>query len=218
MSCPSKSVKKPKIKPKNWLFLDTGLDDFRGGAPKNFNKLSDDRPETSKPLNLAMPVVLNNQDKLDQAKQKREDYLGLSSRPKNKATKLDKNMAVLSKQLPRSEQKRNHIQQVETKLLAHPLALYPHLLNSLPNDLINNVSRLLESDVNDTTFSDTDVYGSASIRRSSKLYKDSTCESLESDKFNMESTIRRTDQYGHRSSKKGVAPTGLNFGKNTGRI
>lgn len=62
-------------------------------------------------------------------------------------TTLNKHQAVLSKELPRSEQRKTEIREAEEHLLSHPLALYPHLLKAIPVDLTDNIGHLLESDV-----------------------------------------------------------------------
>ena len=193
-----KTKKRPNLKPKNWLFLENGLDDFRTGAPKSTIKLSNNKPDEQIGIQLAQPIILNNEINEQKRKQDREQYLGLNQKP-NKVrtdfneTKLDKHKAYLSKQLPRSETKRNHIEEVETKLLAHPLALYPHLLNSLPNDLVQTVSRLLESDVGEANLSDKEVFGNENFRRSSMLYKDTSYNSLEKSKIHGHGVDNRLD-------------------------
>ena len=151
-----KSKKQPKLKPQSWLFLEKGTDDFRAGAPKNSNKLSDVKPDVqhTTPSFLPQPIIFNDEQQRKKAQEVRGQYLGLSTKPKNVSVKLDKHKAVLSSQMPQSEKKRNLIDDVETKLLAHPLALYPHLMKSLPSELIPNVARLLESEIADEEIRD----------------------------------------------------------------
>jgi len=131
---------------KQWLFLDYGLDDFRGGAPK-VKPVGNKKP-AGKFVSLSEPVILNNEENLVKERDERAGYLGLTRKPKNAGTKLSKKQAVLSTQLPRSERRKAEISTVETRLQTHPLALYPHLLKAIPIDLVENVGHLLESDVN----------------------------------------------------------------------
>lgn len=142
----SLTSKRKSIKPKQWLFLDKGLDDFRRGAPSNSKKLTDEKPK-SNVFHLAAPVILNDEANQQQFETQRKTYLGISEKPSNKFAILSKNKAVLSKQLPRSESRKNEIKKIESKLLAHPIALYPHLIESLPAELVHDVSRLLETDM-----------------------------------------------------------------------
>lgn len=138
---------RPKLKPKQWLFVDTGLDDFRGGAPNGDKiKLGENRPEP-KYVQIAQPPLLNNDERVQENVDERANYLGLTKKPQNLSVKLSKKQAVFSKQLPQTEQRKELIQTAENHLLAHPLALYPHLLKAVPVDLVENVSHLLESDL-----------------------------------------------------------------------
>lgn len=142
-------VNKPrqKLKGAKWLFVDSGLDDFRGGAPSPEKiKLSDSKHEQTY-VEISKPPILNNEDSETKNSVKRAEYLGLTKNPKNCSIKLSKKQAVFSKKLPKAEQREELIETAENHLKAHPLALYPHLLKAVPVDLVENVSHLLESDL-----------------------------------------------------------------------
>jgi len=142
-------VNKPrqKLKGAKWLFVDSGLDDFRGGAPSPEKiKLSDSKHDQPY-VEISKPPILNNEDSENKNSVKRAEYLGLTKNPKNCSIKLSKKQAVFSKKLPKAEQREELIETAENHLKAHPLALYPHLLKAVPVDLVENVSHLLESDL-----------------------------------------------------------------------
>jgi len=142
-----KNKPRQKLKGSQWLFVDSGLDDFRGGAPfPEKIKLSDEKHE-QKYVEIAKPPILNNEDAETKNAVKRADYLGLTKKPENCSIKLSKKQAVYSKKLPKAEQREELIKTAENHLKAHPLALYPHLLKSVPVDLVENVSHLLESEL-----------------------------------------------------------------------
>jgi len=143
----SPTARRPSLKSKQWVFLDYGLDDFRAGAPDPEKvQLSEEKPP-QRFASIAEPPLLNNEEREHKALEVRSKYLGLTKKPKNCGTKLNKQQAVLSKELPRSEQRKNEIREAEEHLKSHPLALYPHLLKAVPVDLTENIGHLLESDI-----------------------------------------------------------------------
>lgn len=201
-----KSKKQPSLKPRNWLFLEKGTDDFRAGAPKSSSQLSDVKPDIhthSTPSFLPQPIIFNDDEQQKRAQEIRGRYLGLSTKPKNVSVKLDKHKAVLSSQMPQSEKKRNLIDDVETKLLAHPLALYPHLMKSLPAELIPNVARLLESEIADEDGSvDDGVFDDGNFRTS--LYEQMASGEIAADmnKDNLVSRVSRMRKADQKESEK----------------
>jgi hypothetical protein len=142
-------VNKPrqKLKGAKWLFVDSGLDDFRNGAPSPDKIILSDSKHEQTYVEISKPPILNNEDSETKNSVKRAEYLGLTKNPKNCSIKLSKKQAVFSKKLPKAEQREELIETAENHLKAHPLALYPHLLKAVPVDLVENVSHLLESDL-----------------------------------------------------------------------
>ncbi|RUS85204.1 hypothetical protein EGW08_007030 [Elysia chlorotica] len=99
---------------KNWIFMKDGLDDFRDGLP---------------------PVVQGSDFvKTDKGTGPTIHFeMGKDSRVKQPAAKkrLNKFQTYLSKSTPQQQQRRDYITEVEEGLLKHPLALYPHLEDSV---------------------------------------------------------------------------------------
>ena len=68
----------------------------------------------------------------------------MTKTPKNIAPKLTKKQAVLSKQIPRCEGRKEEIQNVENDLLSHPLTLFPHLTEGLQPELVKDITNIIE--------------------------------------------------------------------------
>jgi len=143
----NKNKPRQKLKGNQWLFVDSGLDDFRGGAPSPEKITLSDEKHEQKYVEIAKPPILNNEDAETKNSTKRAEYLGLTKNPQNCSIKLSKKLAVYSKKLPKAEQREELIETAENHLKSHPLALYPHLLKAVPVDLVENVSHLLESEL-----------------------------------------------------------------------
>lgn len=153
--------RKKRLEPKNWSFLDFGLDDFRKGAPRSLPSLSDSQPPAQF-IVLAKPPISNDESKEEQYREERQNYLGVTKLPENRCAKLNKDQLVLSKALPRSEEKKKYIQKVEMELLDHPLTLFPHLMDSVHPEHFKEISHLLESPllqkINEEDFDSTELH------------------------------------------------------------
>ncbi|EDO35420.1 predicted protein [Nematostella vectensis] len=124
-----------------WTFLERGSDDFRDGLPPeafyNYVKRND----------LGFGPTLTGSE---------QSYDG-----KQEMKKFTKTEAVYSKALPLQQQRREHVEDIEFNLTQHPLALFPHLEESLPPDVFEDVVGVLDpemnidSDAEDDTFEDT---------------------------------------------------------------
>ena len=57
---------------------------------------------------------------------------------------MTKKQAVLSKQIPRCEGRKEEIQNVENDLLSHPLTLFPHLTEGLQPELVKDITNIIE--------------------------------------------------------------------------
>ncbi len=62
--------------------------------------------------------------------------------------RFTKEQACFSKSTPLQQQKRDHIEEIEYGLMQHPLALYPHLEESMPPDVFEDVVDILDPEMN----------------------------------------------------------------------
>ncbi|XP_057628436.1 protein FAM47E [Chionomys nivalis] len=123
---PSKSFMKPKrlrfpgpVNSRHWVFVREGLDDFRKGCPRHQH-----------PKDVSLPRVHH---RLPQAT------------PKKKQNGLPEGAALLSK-LPQA--RKAFLECVEDRMALHPLALYPHLEEALPPELLLQVLEVLDPERN----------------------------------------------------------------------
>ncbi|XP_041527488.1 protein FAM47E [Microtus oregoni] len=123
---PSKSFMKPKklrfpgpVNSRRWVFVREGLDDFRKGCPRHQH-----------PKNVSLPHVHH---RLPQAT------------PKKRQNGLPEGAALLSK-LP--QMRKAFLEGVEDSMALHPLALYPHLEEALPPELLLQVLEVLDPEKN----------------------------------------------------------------------
>ncbi|CAO2639323.1 Protein FAM47E [Lemmus lemmus] len=123
---PAKSFMKPKrprflgsVNSRRWVFVREGLDDFRKGCPRHQH-----------PKDVFLPHV---QHRLPQAT------------PKQRQNGLSKGAALLSK-LPQG--RKAFLEDVEDSTALHPLALYPHLEEALPPELLLQVLEVLDPEKN----------------------------------------------------------------------
>ncbi|XP_066567008.1 protein FAM47E [Amia ocellicauda] len=112
-----------------WRFLNSGLDDFRDGYPPPVG----DENFIHAPKG-PRPVVLGDQHSFGSSKQM----------PRKKFTKTQ---VCFSKLTPLQQMRREHIAQIEYGLTQHPLALYPHLEDSMPPELFEQVVDLLDPEM-----------------------------------------------------------------------
>ncbi|XP_035824219.1 protein FAM47E isoform X2 [Aplysia californica] len=124
----------------NWLFMKDGLDDFRDGLPpavqgSDFLK-SDKGPG---------PTIHGEFLKGDQVKQPAA------------RKRLSRFQTYYSRCTPQQQQRRDYINEVEQGLLKHPLALYPHLEESVAPELFEDIVDLLDPQFNIQDMQDTDM-------------------------------------------------------------
>nr|XP_048703387.1 protein FAM47B-like isoform X1 [Caretta caretta] len=113
-----------------WRFLKSDLDDFRSGFPPPSDNIF--ICGTKGPV----PIVLRNpaSDASRMAQQK----------GRRKCTKTQVSPSKLS---PLQKSRRDHIAQTEYCLIQHPLALYPHLEESVPPELFEEVVGILDPEM-----------------------------------------------------------------------
>ncbi|XP_029455753.1 protein FAM47E isoform X5 [Rhinatrema bivittatum] len=113
---------------RRWQFLQSGIDDFRDGYPVPCDKTFVKRTMGSIPL-------LNNVP-LDSGEVK-----------KKSRKRFTAHQACFSKLLPLQQARRDFIAEIEYGLSEHPLALYPHLEDSVPPELFEKVVDILDPDM-----------------------------------------------------------------------
>lgn len=99
---------------KNWIFMKDGLDDFRDGLPPVVQ--GSDFIKTEKGTGPTIHYEIGRENHVKQPAAKK---------------RLSKYQTYLSKSTPQQQQRRDYITEVEQGLLKHPLALYPHLEDSV---------------------------------------------------------------------------------------
>lgn len=103
---------------KDWTFLKDGLDDFRDGLPPAVEGSDFIKTERG-----PAPALQGGSSAQSPVKQKAV---------KNRFTK---HQICFSRVTPLQQQRRDHIDEIEYGLLQHPLALYPHLEESVPPEM-----------------------------------------------------------------------------------
>lgn len=116
---------------KNWLFLKDGLDDFRDGLPPPV-----EGDVTLKGSKGPGPAIKNSSENLSSIK-----------RPAVK-NRFSKHQTCYSRLTPLQQQRREHINQIEYGLTQHPLALYPHLEESVNPELFEDIMNILDPEMN----------------------------------------------------------------------
>ncbi|XP_018431679.1 PREDICTED: protein FAM47E-like [Nanorana parkeri] len=109
-----------------WKFLPKGVDDFRDGFPAS--------SDTSNVLSSGAhhPILRNAVH---------------DSKPFKKPQKFTIEQSCYSKLLPLQQTRREYIAEIEYGLTQHPLALYPHLEESISPDLFEDVVEILDPDM-----------------------------------------------------------------------
>ncbi|KAK7097646.1 protein FAM47E-like [Littorina saxatilis] len=115
----------------NWMFVKDGLDDFRDGLPpavegSDFIKTEKGpgptiRGSTGSPSSVNQPAQPN---------------------------RFSKHQICFSRITALQQQRREHIDEIEYGLLQHPLALYPHLEESVPPEMFEDIVDILDPDMN----------------------------------------------------------------------
>lgn len=150
---------------KNWTFVKDGLDDFRTGAPPDEGPESVLRPK-------AYGVIGPNVFLTDELRHKRPTGVkeramprkggGTGSVPAKAPTapsteppskpsrwsKEEKETLLFGKSTLTQTAKKRHIDTLESSLLAHPLALYPHIEEGMPSDVFETVVDILDPELN----------------------------------------------------------------------
>ncbi|KAL4230530.1 FAM47 [Mactra antiquata] len=116
---------------KNWLFLKDGLDDFRDGLPPPV-----EGDVTLKSTKGPGPAIKNSSENLTSVK-----------RPAVRK-RFSKHQICYSRLTPLQQQRREHINQIEYGLTQHPLALYPHLEESVNPELFEDIMNILDPEMN----------------------------------------------------------------------
>ncbi|XP_041358310.1 protein FAM47E-like isoform X2 [Gigantopelta aegis] len=116
---------------KNWIFVKDGLDDFRDGLP----------PTVEGNVFLKVekgpgPTISGDSDNVSAVKQ--------AAMPK----RFDKEQVCFARVTPQQQQRRQHIDEIECGLLRHPLALYPHLEESVAPELFEDIVDILDPEMN----------------------------------------------------------------------
>ncbi|XP_062837313.1 protein FAM47E isoform X2 [Anolis carolinensis] len=125
---------------KRWRFLKSGLDDFRNGCPDPSDNI------TIRGKMGLVPIILHYN--------KTDDSQMIPYKVSEPQTRSD---VVYSKLSRAQKAKKNYITQTERCLAQHPLALYPHLEESVPPELFRDVLRFLDPEMHLTreSFHDT---------------------------------------------------------------
>nr|XP_058952278.1 protein FAM47E-like [Pocillopora verrucosa] len=113
----------------SWTFLEKGSDDFRDGLPPeaNYNYI--------KKTNTGLgPNITGSDETINEYMKDR--------------VRFTKNEACFSRSLPLQQQRRGRVEDIEFNLTQHPLALFPHLEESLPPDVFEDVVEILDPEMN----------------------------------------------------------------------
>ncbi|GFN82172.1 protein fam47e-like [Plakobranchus ocellatus] len=116
---------------KNWVFMKDGLDDFRDGLPPVVQ--GSDFIKTQKGTGPAIHYEMGKDNQVKQPAARK---------------RLSKFQVYISKSTPQQQQRRDYITEVEQGLLKHPLALYPHLEDSVMPELFEDIVDLLDPQFN----------------------------------------------------------------------
>ncbi|XP_003725580.1 protein FAM47E [Strongylocentrotus purpuratus] len=114
-----------------WTFVQDGLDDFRDGLPPRV-----DGQSVYKGTKTLEPNIHGDSE---------------GKFPERRAVnkgRFTKEELAFSTVTPLQQQRRDHIDEMEYGLLQHPLALYPHLEESMPPDVFEDVVDILDPEMN----------------------------------------------------------------------
>merc|ERR1711971_112913 len=116
---------------KHWLFLKDGLDDFRDGLPPPVE--GDIVLKGSKGPG---PNLKGSSENVNSVKQPAV------------RNRFNKHQICYSRSTPLQQNRRDHIDEIEYSLIQHPLALYPHLEESVPPELFEDIVDILDPEMN----------------------------------------------------------------------
>ena len=72
--------------------------------------------------------------------------------------RFTKEQICYARATPLQQQRRDHIDEIEYGLMQHPLALYPHLEESMPPDVFEDVVDILDPEMNMASDEENDEY------------------------------------------------------------
>lgn len=117
----------PTLDSSGWTFVKDGLDDFRDGKPPVVDS----------------SIIMKGKKGIKPSL--RGSHSIDSSSPKQRIKpNLTKNEVIYSKCVPSHEKRIEKVNELEGNLLAHPLALYPHIEESLAPDAFDELVELLD--------------------------------------------------------------------------
>ncbi|PAA71295.1 hypothetical protein BOX15_Mlig005114g1 [Macrostomum lignano] len=116
---------------KDWVFVKDGLDDFRDGLP---------------PITEGSVVIRNPNAGLGPALKSHNTGATPIKQSVNDG-RYTKEEICFSKQTPLQRKQRQHISELEYGLVQHPLALYPHLEESVPPEVYDDIVDLLDPEM-----------------------------------------------------------------------
>lgn len=123
----TKYERKPNLDASSWTFIKGGLDDFRDGKPCTI-----DDSIVIKREKAVLPSIRgsNSFDRLN---------------PKQDVKKhFKKHEAIYTKTIVNQGKRRKKVEDIEKNLLSHPLALYPHIGQSVPPEVFEDIIAILD--------------------------------------------------------------------------
>ncbi|XP_045388815.1 protein FAM47E [Lemur catta] len=127
--CFTKHKNRPKVptslNSRRWVFVREGLDDFRTGCPPCHGLI------TRGPQEGFLPRI---------------HHRAPQPAPKRRQNKPSKDEAPFSKLSPAQRARKAFLEDVEAHLAPHPLAIYPHLEEAMPAELLLKVLEVLDPD------------------------------------------------------------------------
>ena len=111
----------------SWTFIKDGLDDFRDGMPPSID--DDIRIKGNKGIK---PTITNT-----------GSFDGIH--PKQRVKKdLSKDDVIYSKSIPSQRKRIQRVNNIEENLLGHPLTLHPHIEESIPHEMFEEIVDILD--------------------------------------------------------------------------
>ncbi|XP_071951881.1 protein FAM47E-like isoform X2 [Antedon mediterranea] len=115
-----------------WTFMQNGLDDFRDGLPPRLEAIN---PIVKGSKSLEPNIHGDSKTKFPNVQSVN-------------GGRFTKDEVAFQKTTPLQQQRRDHINDMEYGLLQHPLALFPHLEESMPPDVFEDVVDVLDPEMN----------------------------------------------------------------------
>ncbi|KAL5012125.1 hypothetical protein ScPMuIL_010676 [Solemya velum] len=144
---------------KNWIFVKDGLDDFRDGLPPP----------------VKGDVLIKNAKGPGPNVQGSSENLSPVKQPAVRG-RFTMDQICFSRCTPLQQQRRDHIDEIEYGLTQHPLALYPHLEESVPPEIFEDIVDILDPEMNmestDASLADVAEENEESEKDSDSLHSD----------------------------------------------